>query len=73
MGKSLEVADQQNSSAMSVVDFDENLFQQFESKNSVCNFHSISSDDYLCKSKADKEQLVLKYYNEMKMGKQNYI
>ena len=63
MGKSLEVAYQQASSAMSVADFDENLFQQFESKNSVCDFHSISGDDYLCKSKADKEQLVLKYYN----------
>ena len=30
-------------------------------------------DDYLRKSKADKEQLVLNYYNQIKVGKQSYI
>ena len=27
-------------------------------------------DDYLRRSKGDKEQLLLKYYNQMKMGEQ---
>ena len=40
------------------------------SKNPVWDFHTISRDDYLRKSKADKEQLVLNYYNQMKMDEQ---
>ena len=59
----MEVVDQQVSSATSVADFDENLFQQFMNKNPVWDFHGISRDEYLCKSKADKQQLVLHYYN----------
>ena len=42
----LEVADQQASSATSIVEFDEKLFQQFMTKNPVWDFHSISRDDY---------------------------
>ena len=71
--KLLEVADQQTSlsnSASSAADFDENLFQQFMLKNLVWDFNGISRDDYLRKSKADKEQLLLNYYNQMKMGEQ---
>ena len=69
MEKLLEVADQQASSASSasdVADFDENLFHEFMNRNSVWNFHCISRGDYLHKSKADKEQLVLSYYRQMK-------
>ena len=68
----MKVADQQASSAMSVADFDNSLFQQFMNKNPVWDFHcrSRSRDEYLRKSKADKEQLVLRYYNKMKMGEQ---
>ena len=66
----MEVADQQASSAMSVADFHENLFQQFMNKNPVWDFHCISRDEYLHKSQADKEQLVLQYYNKMKIGEQ---
>ena len=33
----------------------------------------MSRDDYLSKSKANTEQLVLRYYNEMRMGEQNYV
>ena len=61
MNKLLEVADQQASPAVSttsVEDLDENLFQQFMSKNPFCDFHCISRDSYLCKSKTGKEQLV---------------
>ena len=39
-------------------------------KNLVWDFQCISRDDYLRRSKADKEQLLLKYYNQMKMGEQ---
>ena len=73
MEKLLVVADQQvslSNSASSAVDFDENLFQLFMLKNPVWDFNGISRDDYLRKSKADKEQLLLNYYNQMKMGEQ---
>ena len=64
MDKLLEVADQQASlsnSASSAADFDENLFQLFMLKNSEWDFNDISRDDYLHKSKADKEKLSLIY------------
>ena len=73
MDKLLDVADRQASlskSASSAADFDENLFQQFTLKNPVWEFNCISRDEYLRRSKADKEQLLLKYYNQMKMGEQ---
>ena len=66
----MEVADQQASSSMAAADFNENLFQQFMGKNSVWDFHAISRDDYLRKSKADKEQLLLNYYKLMKIDEQ---
>ena len=69
MDKLLEVVDKQASSSMTVADFDENLFQQFISKNPVWDFHAISRDDYLRKGKAVKAQL-LNYYNQMKIGEQ---
>ena len=40
-------------------------------KNPVWDFHAISRDDYLRKSKADKEQLLLNYYKQMKIDEQN--
>ena len=59
MNKLLDVADKQASLSMTVAIFDENLFQQFMRKNPVWSFHAISRDDYLRKSKADKEQFLL--------------
>ena len=73
MNKLLEAVYQQASQsnwATSAVDFDENLLQQFVIKNLVWDFHCISMDDYLRRSKGDKEQLLLKHYNQMKMGEQ---
>ena len=73
MDKLLEVTDlqaSQSNSASSAADFNENLFQQFMLKNPVWDFHCISRDEYLQRSKADKEQLLLKYYNNTKMGRQ---
>ena len=68
----MEVVDQQASSATttSIEDFDGNSFQQFMIKNPVWNFHCISRDEYLRKSKAEKEQFVLQYYSKMEMGEQ---
>ena len=73
MDKLLEVADQQASqsnSATSAADFDEHLFQQFMIKDPVWDFHCISRDEYLQTSKGDKEEFLLKYYNQMKLGEQ---
>ena len=69
----MKVADlqaSQSNSATSAADFDENLFQQFMLKNPVWDFHFITRDEYLQRSRADKEQLLLKYYNQMKMWEQ---
>ena len=69
----MKVADlqaSQSNSATSAADFDENLFQQFMLKNPVWDFHCISRDEYLQRSRVDKEQLLLKYYNQMKVGEQ---
>ena len=71
----MKVADlqaSQSNSATSAADFDEDIFQQFMLKNPVWDFHCISRDEYLQRSRADKEQLLLKYYNQMKMGEQIY-
>ena len=68
MDKLLEVADKQASPSMTVADFDENLFQEFLSGTPVWDFCAISKDDCLRKSKADKEQLLLNYYKQMKIG-----
>ena len=70
MDKLLEVVDKQAYSSMTVADFNENLFQQFMSKNPVGDFHAISRDDYLRKGKAVKAQLLLNYYKQMKIVEQ---
>ena len=71
MDKLLESVDKQASlacSASSLIDFDQNLFKQFLQKNPVWDFHGVSREKYLHKSKAEKEQLVLSYYNSMVNG-----
>ena len=74
MDKLLKVADLQASqsySATSAADFDEHLSQQFMLKNPVWDFHCVSRN--LQRSKSDKEQRLLKYYNQMKMGEQIHL
>ena len=39
-------------------------------KNLAWDFHCISRNEYLQRSMADKEQLLLKYYNDIQMGEQ---
>ena len=73
ISKLLEVADlqaSQSNSATSAANFNDNLFQQFMLKNLLWGFHSISRDEYLQRSKADKEKLLLKYDNNMQKGEQ---
>ena len=68
MDKLLRVVDLQASQSNSITSaphFDENLFQQFLLKNLVWDFHCISRDGYLQRSKIDKEHLLLKYYINM--------
>ena len=69
----MEVADlqaSQSNSATSAANFNDNLFQQFMLKNLLWGFHCISRDEYLQRSKADKEKLLLKYDNNMQKGEQ---
>ena len=75
MNNLLDIADQQASLATvatttNTVDFDEKEFKQFMVKNPVWDFFCISKDDYLRKTKAEKEQLIISYYNQMKAGEQ---
>ena len=53
-----------------IIEFNEKIFQQFLLKNPVWDFHGITRDDYLAKSKTDREQLILSYHNSMINGEQ---
>ena len=39
-------------------------------KNPVWDSHGVSTEDYLAKSKVEREQLILTYYNSMVNGEQ---
>ena len=68
MEKFLEMVDQ-TTEVSNTEQMDENLFQEFLSKNWVWDFHNMTRDEYTTKSNNEKELLVLKYYNEMVNGK----
>ena len=72
MEKLLEGADTQASlvSTVPLVEFDEKNFQEFMLKNPVWDFHGVSREEYLHKSKTEKEQLALSYYNSIVNGEQ---
>ena len=72
MEKLLEGADKQASlvSTVPLVEFDEKIFQEFMLKNPVWDFHGVSREEYLHKSKTEKEQLALGYYNSIVNGEQ---
>ena len=60
MDKLLESVDKQASLACSVsslIDFDQNLFQQFMQKNPVWDFHGVSREECLHKAKLRKSRL----------------
>ena len=67
MDKLLKVADKQayNKTSSQNFEFDENLFQQFMSKNSLWDYHCMTQEEYLQKTKSEKEQLLSSYYNHM--------
>ena len=67
MDKLLKVADKQtyNQTSSQNFEFDENLFQQFMSKNSLWDYHCMTQEEYLQKTKSEKEQLLSSYYNHM--------
>ena len=72
MEKLLELADKQACSASTVliIEFKKKIFQQFLLKNPVWDFHGITRDDYLAKSKAEREQPILTYHISMINGEQ---
>ena len=67
MDKLLKVADKQayNQTSSQNFEFDENLFQQFMSKNSLWDYHCMTQEEYLQQTKSEKEQLLSSYYNHM--------
>ena len=67
MDKLLKVAGKQayNQTSSQNFEFDENLFQQFMSKNSLWDYHCMTQEEYLQKTKSEKEQLLSSYYNHM--------
>ena len=67
MDKLLQVADKQtyNQTSSQNFEFDENLFQQFISKNSLWDYHCMAQEEYLQKTKSEKEQLLSTYYLHM--------
>ena len=67
MDKLLQVANKQpyNQTSSQNFEFDENLFQQFMSKNSLWDYHCMTQEEYLQKTKSEKEQLLSSYYNHM--------
>ena len=72
MDKLLESVDQQVSSAVAGAaveeQFDEGLFHQFMAKNPIWDFHSLSREQYVAKSRDEKLALMKKYYYDMKNG-----
>ena len=73
MDKFLKVADKQayNQTSSHSFEFDENLFQQFMSKNLLWDYHCITQEEYLQKAKSEQEQLLSMYYLHMKNGEKH--
>ena len=73
MDKLLQVADKQayNQTSSQNFEFDENLFQQFMCKNLLWDYHCMIQEEYLQKTKSEKEQVFSKYYNHMKNGEKH--
>ena len=73
MDKLLQVADKQayNQTSSQNFEFDENLFQQFVCKNPLWDYHCMTQEEYLQKTKSEKEQLLSTYYINMKNGEKH--
>ena len=73
MDKWLQEAEKQasNQSSCQNLEFQEKLFQQFMSKNPLWDFHCITQEEYLQKTKSEKEQLPSSYYVQLKNSKKH--
>ena len=73
MDKLLQVADKQanNQTSSQNLEFDEKLFQQFMSQSLLWDYHCMTQDEYLQKTKSEKEQLLSTYYLYMKNGEKH--
>ena len=70
MDKLMAMVEGVNSSKVtSLEQIDQNLMQEFLSKNSVWDFYEMSRQEYSNKSNDKKSVLIIKYYNEMVKGK----
>ena len=67
MDQLLQVAEKQayNQISSQNFEFDENLFQQFMSMNPLWDYHCMTQEEYLQKTKSEKEQILSTYYINM--------
>ena len=63
----LQAAEKQASNQTSCqnLEFDERIFLQFMSKNPLWDCHCMTQEEYLQKTKSEKEQIFLTYYIHM--------
>ena len=73
MNKLLQAGEKQASNQTSCqnLEFDEKRFQPFMSKNPLWHYHCMTKEEYLQKTKSEKEQLLSTYYIHMKNGEKH--
>ena len=73
MDKLLQVTDKQanNQRWRQNLEFEENRFQQFMPKNLLWDYHCMAQEEYLQKTKFEKEQLLSTYYLHIKSGEKH--
>ena len=73
MDKLLQVTDKQanNQRWRQNLEFEENRFQQFMPKNLLWDCHCMAQEEYLQKTKFEKEQLLSTYYLHIKNGEKH--
>ena len=68
MEKFLQMVDQ-TSEVSNTQQINEDLCDEFLSKNPGWDFHNISREEYIAKSNSEKESHIINYYNELVKGK----
>ena len=73
MDKLLQVTDKQanNQRWRQNLEFEANRFQQFMPKNLLWDYHCMAQEEYLQKTKFEKEQLLSTYYLHIKNGEKH--
>ena len=64
MEKFLQMVDQ-TSEVSNTQQINEDLCDEFLSKNPVWDFHNISREEYIATSNSEKESVIINYYNEL--------